>query len=60
MSLSDLYEQLSILRARALTASSMNSAQMLRQINVGIKQCESYIDEKSKGDTSITVDGLKQ
>jgi len=60
MSLSDLYEQLSIMRGRALTASSMNSNQMLRQINVGIKQLEAVIADRSKGDTTITVDGIKK
>jgi hypothetical protein len=55
MSSSDLYEQLSILRSRAYTASTMSNIPMLEQINRGIKQLESVIASKSDDDGTVTL-----
>lgn len=54
MSLTDLYEQLSILQSRALTAHSMNNLLLLRQIQQGIDQCEAIISNRLDEDGSLT------
>lgn len=55
MTLTDLYEQLSVLRSRAFTASQLNNQSMLDQINRGIVRIEDIILDKSDNDTTITI-----
>lgn len=47
MSLTELYEQLSILQTRALTAAELNNTPMLQQIQTGIDLCTGIIATKS-------------
>ena len=54
MTVSDLYEQLSILQSRALTAASMHNVPMLQQIQRGIDRIEALIADKSGNDDTIT------
>ena len=55
MTLADLYEQLSVLRSRAFTASQLNNQSMLDQITRGIVRLEDIILEKSDNDTTISM-----
>ena len=55
MTITDLYEQLSVLRSRAFTASQLNNQSMLDQITRGIVRIEGIILEKSDDDMTVTI-----
>ena len=55
MSVTDLYEQLSILQSRAAVAASMNNLPMLKQIQKGIDQCNEIIAKKTGGDNTVII-----
>lgn len=50
MSTTDLFEQLSILRARAYTANMMGNVSLINQIMKGINDLESIIANKKDED----------
>ena len=55
MQINELYDQLSILQTRALTAASLNNLPMLQQIQKGIDRCNEIIASKSAGDNHTVV-----
>jgi len=55
MQLNELYDQLSILQTRAMTAANMNNLPMLQQLQRGIDRCNEIIATKSAGDNHTVV-----
>jgi hypothetical protein len=55
MQLNELYDQLTILQTRAMTATSLNNLPMLQQLQKGIDRCNNIIASKTAGDNHTVV-----
>jgi hypothetical protein len=55
MQINELYDQLSILQTRAMTAASLNNLPMLEQIQKGIDRCNDIIATKNAGDNHTVI-----